>query len=185
VVAAILAGVLIRMGGSMPRKTRAGAEAAAKWNAFRRYLSSIERYEQVSEARGIFDRYLPYAVAFGLDQSWIRKFALVGAETPSWYNGNGGSPGPRRSSADDWPIPGRTVVIPSGGSSSGGGSGVDLPDLPDLPDLQKTSDRAGKSLQSSSDGFFALVGLAFEIFSAFSGGGGRGGSSGGGGGGFS
>ena len=48
----------------MPRKTEAGAEAAAKWKAFRRYLDDIEKYENLNESREIFDRYLPFTVAF-------------------------------------------------------------------------------------------------------------------------
>ena len=74
----------------MPRKTRAGAEAAAKWRAFRRYLDDIEKYEGVEEAKAIFERYLPYATAFGLDRTWVAKFASVQAPTPS------GTSGPRR-----------------------------------------------------------------------------------------
>jgi len=77
--------VLFLVSGAMPRKTRAGAEAAARWRAFRRYLSDIERYDRLEEARDRFERYLPYAIAFGLAQDWIAKFAAAGASAPSWY----------------------------------------------------------------------------------------------------
>ncbi|MDF3017569.1 MAG: hypothetical protein K0R44_2794, partial [Thermomicrobiales bacterium] len=53
--------IVVLISRFMPRKTAAGAEAAAKWRAFRNYLASIERYEKLDEAQGIFDRYLPYA----------------------------------------------------------------------------------------------------------------------------
>jgi hypothetical protein len=65
-VAAVALGlVLFRIGRGMPRKTAAGAEAAANWHAFRRYLDDIEAYERVSETKQIFDSYLPYATACG------------------------------------------------------------------------------------------------------------------------
>ena len=96
----------------MPRKTPAGAEAAAKWRAFRNYLASIERYEKLDEAQGIFDRFLPYAIAFGLESSWVEKFSRVPTASPGWYGGDvTGSPGPfggREATRDRGT--GRTVV---------------------------------------------------------------------------
>ena len=64
---------------------------------------------------------------------------------------------------------------------SGQGGGGEF----DLPDLQETSDRAGRTLQSSSDGLFQMLNAAATVFGAFAGGG-RGGGGGGwrGGGGF-
>jgi len=70
----------------MPAKTSKGAEAAAQWMAFKKYLQEIERYTQLDEATEIFENYLPYAVAFGLERSWIRKFsALPHTPIPPWY----------------------------------------------------------------------------------------------------
>jgi hypothetical protein len=186
VVAAVgLGGLLFRLGRSMPRKTAAGAEAAARWRAFRRYLEDIEGYERVSESRQIFDQYLPYTVAFGIDTAWVRKFAAVETETPGWFESVGdvfvGSSGRPSGGYDGWTV---------GAGPRTGGGGVDLPDvdLPKLPSLQKASNRASSGLQSGSSGFSDLLNVAGAIFSildAFSGGGGSGGSSGGGGGGFS
>jgi hypothetical protein len=186
VVAIGLGGVLYRLGKSMPRKTRAGAEAAAKWRAFRRYLDDIEGYEKVSESRQIFDQYLAYAVAFGIDTAWVRKFAAVETETPGWFEQVGDvelSPSGHPSGGyGSWP----TGSGPRGGS----GGGMDLPDvdLPKMPSLQGASNRASSGMQKGSSGFSDLLNVAgaiFAILDAFSGGGGSGGSSGGGGGGFS
>src|SRR6185295_1434158 len=114
VIAIVVIAVAIAIvAGGMPRKTARGAEAAAKWNAFRRYLAEIERYENVAEAKEIFNRYLAYAVAFGLERSWVNKFASVDAPSPSWYGpygSGGGWSGPRRHG------PGGTIIIPGGGS---------------------------------------------------------------------
>lgn len=183
VVAAVLGGVLYRMGRSMPRKTATGAEAAAKWRAFCRYLEDIESYENVAEKKQIFDKYLPYTIAFGIDTTWVSKFAAVETATPGWFESAGGAPRvpPSR--------PGRGYGTRTPSPIRGSGS-IDLPDidLPKLPSLQKTSNRASSGIQSGSSGFSDLLNLAGAIFSildAFSGGGGSGGSSGGGSGGFS
>ena len=68
---------LIFLARYMPRKSPAGAEEAAKWLAFKRYMEDIEKYTKVDEVKEIFDRYLPYAIAFGLESSWIKKFSRV------------------------------------------------------------------------------------------------------------
>jgi hypothetical protein len=184
-----LAFVLYRLSAAMPRKTRAGAEAAAKWRAFRRYLDDIEKYEGVDEATETFDTYLPYAVAFGLEQSWVAKFASVRTPTPAWYQGIPGGFGGDVFLPRDWdraPRRRRGGTVVGGGGGWGGGSwggggwggdrggGVDV----DLPDFQDMSDRAGRSLQGSSDGLSSMLNIAASVFSAMaSGGGGSGGRS--------
>lgn len=70
----------------MPVKTRKGTEAAAKWEAFKAYLQNAERYGNLEEATDIFEKYLAYATAFGLERTWIRKFAQIPATPlPTWY----------------------------------------------------------------------------------------------------
>ena len=69
----------------MPRKTDTGAETAARWQAFKRYLRDIDRYSDLEEQKELWDRWLPYAIAFGVDSQYIRKFAAVDAPAPGWY----------------------------------------------------------------------------------------------------
>jgi uncharacterized membrane protein YgcG len=74
------------VGQHMPAKTRKGAEEAAKWNAFREYLRNLEKYGSVEEAAQHFDDYLAYAIAFGIDRSWVRRFSqLQSVPIPTWY----------------------------------------------------------------------------------------------------
>lgn len=69
----------------MPQRTPQGSTAAAKWNAFKRYLPHIEKYTNVADARDQFEKYLPYGIAFGLDKSWIEKFSRADTPAPAWY----------------------------------------------------------------------------------------------------
>lgn len=182
--------VLRLMARALPKRTEKGAETAAKWRAFERYLDNLEKYDTIETAQENFNRYLPYAIAFGLEKSWVSRFYSSGTTTPSWVDpttiGDVIVGVPRTHRRGNW---GGPIIIgsPSGtGGGNGGGGGVDLPDL-DLPDLQKTSDSAAKGLQGASRGavdVLNVIGAIFEIASIFGGGGGRGGSSGGGGGGF-
>lgn len=74
------------VGQHMPAKTRKGAEDAAKWRAFREYLENLEKYADVEGAAKRFDDYLPYAIVFGLDRAWLRRFSQVQTvPVPTWY----------------------------------------------------------------------------------------------------
>ena len=173
----------------MPRKTVAGAEGAAKWRAFKRYLDDLDGDQATEGASEIFQKYLPYAVAFGLERSWVRKFAAAGAPAPEWYGGFGGGSGgswwdggtrvPRGPRRTSWG--GGWIGTPPStyGGSGGGGGGFDMPGF---PDLQSASDRGAESLQGASGGLMDLLDLAGSAFEAFSssGGGRHGGFSGGG-----
>jgi uncharacterized membrane protein len=74
------------VGQAMPAKTDKGAEEAAKWHSFLRYLHNLEKYKTVEEAAAHFDDYLPYAVAFGMDRTWVQRFSKVSnVPAPPWY----------------------------------------------------------------------------------------------------
>jgi hypothetical protein len=202
----VLSGSLAR---SMPKKTVAGAESAAKWRAFQTYLDDIDDQKGLEESRKIFESYLPYAVALGLAESWTQKFAYIPVQSPQWYGGAGpifgetvviGGPRTRtRSRGGGWTmIPGSSMGPYGGGQGSSGGGGFDMPGMPGLPGMQDMSDSAGRGLQGGSDSFFDMLGTVAKAFAesggsgsgsfgssrgGFSGGGSRGGGSRGGGGG--
>ena len=172
IAAAIIFLVLVRMSRAMPQKTRTGAEAAEQWRAFRRYLASIEKYENVNEASQLFDRYFAYAVAFDLQDKWLKTFARSGARTPGWFVPVGDLTG-RGDSVGDVIFDAMTMAHWAGHVGGGGGGDMDinLPDIgmPNLPDmgnvdLQGLSDLAGGSLQGASDGLSALLESAGSIF---------------------
>lgn len=82
----VTAVTLMIVGRYMPVKTRKGAEAAARWNAFKTYLKEIERYADLEEATAQYEQYLPYAIAFGIERSWTQKFSRVeSTPIPVWY----------------------------------------------------------------------------------------------------
>ncbi|GIV85913.1 MAG: hypothetical protein KatS3mg052_2920 [Candidatus Roseilinea sp.] len=70
---------------NMPVRTRKGADMRMRAEAFKRYLQNIEKYTDVKESKDLFEKYLPYAIAFGLEHSWTKKFAAVDAPMPPWY----------------------------------------------------------------------------------------------------
>lgn len=135
-ITALFAGVI---GRYMPNKTAKGAEEKAKWDAFRTYLKNIETYENLEQAGALFEKYLPYATAFGLDQSWIRKFSGVPhAPIPRWYVPYGYGP----------------YYGGYGRPTTSGGSGGGTPALPSLDSA--ASGMAG-GLESMSAGLTRML----------------------------
>ncbi len=178
IAAVLIWTIMIRMSNAMPQKTRVGAEAAVRWRAFKRYLQSIERHETLEEARDLFDRYLSYAVAFGLERQWIASFASVGASSPGWFAPAGGFGGRDIDAADPifdvlqtgWMI---GHLGGPGGVGGPGGGDVNFPDvgvpdvnMPNMPEggLQDMADFFGGGLQDTSDSLGGLLDSAGSVF---------------------
>jgi len=74
----------------MPSRTRAGADAYAEALGFREYLAKAEKYRlQWEEKERIFEKYLPFAMVFGVVDKWARAFEGLNLEPPDWYRGSG------------------------------------------------------------------------------------------------
>lgn len=69
----------------MSKRTPKGATLTAKVRAFENYLQHIEKYTKLEEAKDQFEKYLPYAIAFGIEQTWVQQFATVDTPAPMWY----------------------------------------------------------------------------------------------------
>lgn len=84
--ALIVIGVLAMLfARGMPARTAKGAEEAAKWRSFERYLRRVGDYD-VEQAKAQFERFLPYAMAFGIEREWVDHFkGLADVPIPIWY----------------------------------------------------------------------------------------------------
>lgn len=171
VVLFVLSFALMYLARYMPRKTPQGSEAAARWNAFRRYLEHIEKYTNVADARDQFEKYLPYAVAFGIDKTWVEKFAAVNTPAPRWYipppsmtmpatrtssSGSSGRSNPFPSSTN----PSSPLGRETGGTGGAGGKNQ----APVFPTLNDTAGASFNSLNSISAGFFSMLNTTAESF---------------------
>jgi uncharacterized protein (TIGR04222 family) len=92
VVAGILSAlIVIGFGFVMPARTEAGARALEKVLGFEEFLRRVEaeHMEHVIKSPELFDKYLPYAMAFGVEKKWARAFENIYTQPPSWYVGPG------------------------------------------------------------------------------------------------
>jgi hypothetical protein len=175
IAAATVALLLAWMGRHMPVKSRKGAEAAALSNAFKNYLANLEKYADPAKVTEQFEKYLPWAIAFGLERSWINRFNRVpGTPVPGWYYPIGR------------PYLGYGVPGSSGGKTAGATGGVGTGS--GVPSLQGMSDSLSGGLQGMSEGLNTMLNSAARTLtstppaSTTSSGGGRSFSGGGGGG---
>lgn len=143
------------MGQHMPRKTRKGAEEAAKWIAFCKYLRNLDKHDFESVSLH-FEAYLPYAIAFGIDRTWIRQMARVSTVgIPIWYyptyqggyydrGYRAGTPLPRNIGRG---LPSASDVLPGELARAGGG-------------LDGMAGNISNSLNSISDGLTNMLNSA-------------------------
>src|SRR5690606_7899813 len=85
--------VVIGFGLFMPARTVAGTRALEGVLGFEEFLDRVEsdRFERVVLSPELFEKYLPHAMALGVEERWTRAFADIYREPPRWYRGAGGA----------------------------------------------------------------------------------------------
>jgi len=94
----ISAVIIIIFSFLMTRRTKEGAELLRRIKGFKLYMDTAEKYRQkFNEKENIFERFLPYAIMFGITKEWIRKMRDIYGEEyfntyyPIWFVGSFGS----------------------------------------------------------------------------------------------
>ncbi|MDF1497752.1 MAG: DUF2207 domain-containing protein [Patescibacteria group bacterium] len=65
--------------------TKLGAEERAKWLGFKDYLQTAERFRMDEEKVETFSKYLPYAVALGVETKWAKRFDNIKIDRLKWF----------------------------------------------------------------------------------------------------
>ncbi|MFL5594656.1 MAG: DUF2207 domain-containing protein, partial [Gemmatimonadaceae bacterium] len=135
IVAAVFSTIiLLAFAQIMPARTVAGARAREAALGFKEFLSRVEedRYKRMITSPELFEKYLPYAMAFGVEEKWANAFKDIYREPPQWYSGGTGpfnvgsfshSIGSMSSAAASSMSSSPSSSGSGGGGSSGGGSG--------------------------------------------------------------
>ncbi|MDO8682730.1 MAG: DUF2207 domain-containing protein [Armatimonadota bacterium] len=89
--AAVCGLALAAVSRTMPKKTKSGKNALVGARGFEEYLSRAEKgMIQMQEREGYFEKFLPYAMAFGIADKWAQAFEGLDIKHPDWYVGDGG-----------------------------------------------------------------------------------------------
>jgi hypothetical protein len=91
IVAGVAIGlIMVVIGYHMPARTILGARTLEKVLGFGEFLERVdkERFERIVKTPEMFERFLPYAMAFGVEKRWAQAFDDMYMEAPSWYAGS-------------------------------------------------------------------------------------------------
>lgn len=88
--AGILSGaIVVGFGRIMPARTLQGTRTLEGVLGFEEFLTRVEadRFERVVKTPELFEKFLPYAMALGVEKNWARAFEPILKTPPSWYQG--------------------------------------------------------------------------------------------------
>ena len=127
IVAGILTAVpIIGFGWVMPARTLMGARALEGVLGFEEFLSRVEadRLDRTIKTPEMFEKYLPYAMALGVENNWVRAFEDIYRQRPEWYRGtDGASFHPRTFVSDLGRMSTQAASVMASAPRSSGGSG--------------------------------------------------------------
>jgi uncharacterized membrane protein len=89
-IAAIVSGAIIAgFGWFMSTRTPAGAKALAGVLGFEDFLTHVEadRMDRMTQTPETFEKFLPFAMALGVEKKWVGAFQNIYTQPPSWYQG--------------------------------------------------------------------------------------------------
>lgn len=84
VVNLLISPSVIRLSLLVPHRTPAGLDQAMRWATFQRYLSKPEAMQYADQA-SLYDQYLAYAVALGVEGQWTARFSQLSCRLPEWF----------------------------------------------------------------------------------------------------
>jgi uncharacterized membrane protein YgcG len=93
VIAGILTGAVVcAFGWFMPARTISGTRAMEGVLGFEDFLAHVEsdRFNRMIKTPEMFEKFLPFAMALGVEKNWSKAFQNIYTQPPSWYQGRYG-----------------------------------------------------------------------------------------------
>jgi hypothetical protein len=89
VAGALSALIIMFFARVMPARTVAGARAYEGVRGFEEFVHRVDsdRFARIIKTPEMFEKFLPYAMAFGVEAKWAKAFEDIYREPPSWYVG--------------------------------------------------------------------------------------------------
>lgn len=94
VIAGILSGgIVCAFGWFMPARTIAGTRTLEGVLGFEDFLAHVEsdRFNRMIKTPEMFEKFLPFAMALGVEKNWSKAFQNIYTQPPSWYRGSYGT----------------------------------------------------------------------------------------------
>jgi uncharacterized membrane protein len=128
IAAGILTGAMIcGFGWFMPAHTEQGARALEGVLGFEDFLVHVEseRFNKMIKTPQMFEKFLPFAMALGVEKNWSKAFQGILTQPPQWYRGSSYGPGfyPLMFTNDLSSMSTRVSSVMTSAPRSSGGSG--------------------------------------------------------------
>jgi len=80
---------IVIFGRIMPARTESGTRALEGVMGFEEFLDRVEsdKLERVEMTPQLFEKFLPYAMALGVEKNWSKAFEKIYTTPPQWYHG--------------------------------------------------------------------------------------------------
>jgi uncharacterized membrane protein len=128
IAAGILTGAIIcGFGWFMPAHTEQGTRTLEGVLGFEDFLVHVEaeRFNTMIKTPQMFEKFLPFAMALGVEKNWSKAFQGILTQPPEWYRGSSYGPGfyPMMFTNDLSSMSTRVSSVMSSAPRSSGGSG--------------------------------------------------------------
>jgi uncharacterized membrane protein YgcG len=90
VIAGLLSGgIICGFGYFMSARTETGARALEGVLGFEDFLNHVEadRFNRMIKTPAMFEKFLPFAMALGVEKNWSKAFQGIYTQPPEWYQG--------------------------------------------------------------------------------------------------
>jgi hypothetical protein len=91
-IGAFTGAIVLGFGYFLPARTSTGTRTLSKVLGFREFLLRVEKdqIERLEKTTKLFEKYLPYAMALGVETRWTQAVANITVLRPGWYRGGPG-----------------------------------------------------------------------------------------------
>lgn len=81
--------IIMGFGWLMPARTIRGTRVLEQILGFEEFLTRVEsdRFDRVIKTPQMFEKFLPFAMALGVEHNWVRAFEGIYTQPPTWYQG--------------------------------------------------------------------------------------------------
>jgi hypothetical protein len=81
----VAAAVIIKISDMMPVRSVVGTTTLRQWLQFKKYLELDQSIEGGAVLSETFNKMLPYAIVFGIEAEWTKRFMNENYTKPDWY----------------------------------------------------------------------------------------------------
>jgi hypothetical protein len=87
---AISAVIIFALGGKLSSKSRLGRHVWAEVRGFQEFLDRVDADRMQRLTPDLYEKYLPYAMALGVERGWTSAFDGIAVPVPDWFGSDGG-----------------------------------------------------------------------------------------------